>query len=172
MFFPPTSGRKAVRLQNAAVIDELSGIYSTLMSVWIEEKETEKGSDDMQDEQPEANVPDGEAGVENRSVHPSVASSARAGWAFPLRKRLLAIVEQLNSIKIQTAMARFEGNIRGAWPAEEYGKLLEQEGDMLAALGQVNCSCIMFCCFTVDKHSLVVKCLAKSGSSLEGRLES
>lgn len=35
MFIPPTSGRKAVRLRNAASIVSLSKLYGSLMSAWI-----------------------------------------------------------------------------------------------------------------------------------------
>jgi hypothetical protein len=35
MMLPPTSGRKAVRLRNASVINSISETYSFLISTWI-----------------------------------------------------------------------------------------------------------------------------------------
>ena len=144
MMIPPVSGRKAVRMRNAAVISELSNLYSTLMSVWINGDNTEgksSGNEQTNDGPTEHNGSDIEA-VEaptQKDFAPSFAASSRANtWARPFRLRLISLVEQLQGLQVQTALAKFEGNIRGSWPSEEYMKLLQHESDMLAALAQVS----------------------------------
>ncbi|EJD03603.1 uncharacterized protein FOMMEDRAFT_133035 [Fomitiporia mediterranea MF3/22] len=128
---PPISSRKAVRLKNAKFISELSSLYSSLMSIWIAEEEADSRNDDERPEQSREIEADG------KSVRPSISATVRPGWATPIRTRMLALEEQLQALQVQTATAKFEGNIRGAWPAEEYHKLLEQEGTMLSALKQL-----------------------------------
>ncbi|KAL5519292.1 hypothetical protein ACEPAH_975 [Sanghuangporus vaninii] len=130
---PPVSGRKAVRLQNAVMVDELSSLYSCLMSIWItEDKEESRVDSEGELEKPVAGE---KTGTEKKDL-PSPAA-VKPEWAAPVKKRMLRLMEQLQTMQMQTAMARFEGNIRGAWPSEEYEKLLEKESDMLAALGQL-----------------------------------
>ncbi|KAI5117073.1 hypothetical protein M0805_007950 [Coniferiporia weirii] len=130
MLFPPASGRKTVRLRNATAISELSSLYSTLMSVWIsEERPQVDGRTKGQSE--------GDEEARKTSISPSISPE----WATQLRKRILSLAEQVQAIRAQAATAKFEGNIRGAWPGEEYNKLLDHESDMLAALSQL-CSAL------------------------------
>ncbi|KAF8921505.1 hypothetical protein CPB85DRAFT_1210427 [Mucidula mucida] len=49
MFFPPTSGRKAVRLRNASSIASLSKLYGYLMSTWISDNKDPKAKDAWMD---------------------------------------------------------------------------------------------------------------------------
>ncbi|KAL5494924.1 hypothetical protein ACEPAI_386 [Sanghuangporus weigelae] len=128
---PPVSGRKAVRLQNAVMVDELSSLYSYLMSIWITE-DNEESRVDSEERELERPVADEETGTEKKGP-----GAVKPGWAASVKKRMLRLMEQLQTMQMQTAMARFEGNIRGAWPSEEYEKLLEKESDILAALGQL-----------------------------------
>lgn len=133
---PPVSGRKAVRLQNAAMVNELSDLYSYLMSIWISEgsEESHIGSEKEEDETPVG----GDSGTKGGKLPFSGPSVVKPKWVLPLKKRMLKLMEQMQTMQMQTAMAKFEGGIRGAWPAEEYQKLLEKESDMLAALGQAS----------------------------------
>ncbi|KAH8119852.1 hypothetical protein DFH11DRAFT_1754336 [Phellopilus nigrolimitatus] len=124
MIIPPTSGRKSVRLRNAAAISELSGIYASLMSVWISDEETRAHADGDS------------AGDEKAADRPK--SDAKPPWAVQYRSRALELMEELAALQMRTGTAVFEGGIRGAWPAAEYNKLLSLERDMLSALGQLS----------------------------------
>ena len=140
MTIPPTSGRKAVRLRNAALITELSHLYSLLMTAWIHDDshdgnsalhpESGMGSDDDDDEKKLGSGAGAPAGVR-----------ARPRWAKDFRQRILPLALQISSLRQQTMTARWEGNIRGAWPAEEYDRLVDKESDILVALAQVRNVC-------------------------------
>lgn len=68
-----------------------------------------------------------------------------AEWNTGLRDRLIAVGTQLQAVKAQTEMARWEGGIRGAWPYEEYVKLEEIETQMITAIALVRiCTVISF----------------------------
>ncbi|EGN94526.1 hypothetical protein SERLA73DRAFT_188476 [Serpula lacrymans var. lacrymans S7.3] len=110
MMLPPTSGRKAVRLRNAAVISKISNMYAFLVSTWIETEHREKPS---------------------RRAHASEA------WLSEFRLRLKALAEQVQSVRQLTDMAKWEGNIRGAWPLKEYNELADAESEMLNAIAQL-----------------------------------
>lgn len=124
MMIPPKSGRKSVRFRNAALITEMSLLYSDLMSVWISEVEAAEGG-----------------AVDGQSVDGKqsglVTNEAQPAWAMKIRSKVLALAEQTQGVRAQTATARFEGNIRGAWPAEDYNQLLLATTDMLASFFQV-----------------------------------
>ena len=47
-------------------------------------------------------------------------------------------LERLQALRAQTATAKWEGNLRGAWPIEEYNELLDKESAMLMALAQLS----------------------------------
>lgn len=129
MLIPPTSGRKAVRLQHAAFIAELSSLYSLLMSTWIHNGPGRRDSESA----------DGRDGnnTEKASTMNSVSPGFQTKWTKSFREQALQLFEQLEAMQVSTAMAKFEGSIRGAWPADEYQKLIQHEHDMLAAFGQV-----------------------------------
>ncbi|KAI0946571.1 hypothetical protein AcW1_010001 [Taiwanofungus camphoratus] len=110
MIFPPTSGRKAVRLRNASTVAELSYIYSHLMSAWINDEEP---ADDQKEK--------GD-------------SLTSAEWIPEFRHKLIAVAQQLQALRTQTAVAKWEGSIRGAWPFEEYLNLLNIQSDMVGNL--------------------------------------
>lgn len=129
MMVPPKSGRKAVRLQHSSAISELSSLYSYLMSVWI--------TDAPPTSDAKTRTEADEALADKEGYHLSVAPTVNAPWADTFRKKTIALAEQLQAMSMATAMAKFEGNIRGAWPADLYNKLLSHERDLLAALGQV-----------------------------------
>jgi hypothetical protein len=112
--FPPTSSRKAIRLRNAASVVGLSDLYAFLISIWIRSAPQQTHS-------------------------PQVPAS----WVQDFRKRLLAQAEDINSMRQPTQMAKWEGNIRGAWPADEYVRLVDVQSDMVASLAQV-CKLLFF----------------------------
>ncbi|KAL7284167.1 hypothetical protein ACG7TL_001449 [Trametes sanguinea] len=113
MMLPPKSGRKAVRLRNAAVISGLSYLYSHLTSLWL-------SAGGPFDRMPEAK--DGVPSHEGRK------------WPTELRAKFIALAEQLQDLRMRTAMSKWEGNIRGAWATEDYNKLLDVETDLLSSL--------------------------------------
>ncbi|CDO75856.1 hypothetical protein BN946_scf184833.g7 [Trametes cinnabarina] len=113
MMLPPKSGRKAVRLRNAAAISGLSYLYSHLTSLWL-------SAGGPFDRMPEAK--DGISSHEGRK------------WPAELRAKFIALAEQLQDLRVRTMMSKWEGNIRGAWATEDYNKLLDVETDMLANL--------------------------------------
>ncbi|KAJ6610792.1 hypothetical protein B0H10DRAFT_2059028 [Mycena sp. CBHHK59/15] len=109
MMFPPKSGRKAVRQRNAASIASLSNVYGFLISTWIANRD---------DEQP-------------------VLAGTPAAWTTDFRARLLALAEEMHAIRELTELAKWEGSIRGKWPAADYTKLVDIQGDMIASLAQL-----------------------------------
>lgn len=118
MMLPPQSGRRAVRRRNAAVISNISYIYSHLMSTWISDSD-----------------------IEATEMQPLTERAGdKALWKLQLRQKILGVSEQIQALRTQTAFAKWEGNIRGAWPFEEYNRLIVVEGEMVAALAQV-CIC-------------------------------
>lgn len=128
MMFTPTSGRKAVRQRNASVITELSSLYASLMSNWISQQ-----SDNV--------ATSAHAGVEEKGNDLEGDSSVKVPispvWVTGFRERLIGLAAQIQALRLQTAVAKWEGNIRGVWPIEEYMNLVNTESDMLAAIAQV-----------------------------------
>ncbi|THH16060.1 hypothetical protein EW146_g4511 [Bondarzewia mesenterica] len=114
MMLPPKSGRKAVRLRNASTIAGLSNIYALLMSTWIERVTDE---DDTENDKQ--------------------SSLARSKLVQPFRKKIVAVVQKIQRVQQLTASARWEGNIRGAWPLKEYNRLAEVQMTMVASLAQL-----------------------------------
>ena len=120
MMLPPKSGRKAVRLRNASVLSGLSYLYSHLTSLWLSAGEPfdmsrEKGT------------------LEERE------------WPQDLREKFIYIAEQLQDLRMRTVMSKWEGNIRGAWPFEDYMKMVEVQNDMLSSLVLVSWTAGMEC---------------------------
>jgi hypothetical protein len=54
-----------------------------------------------------------------------------------VRTKFLALGAQLQALRMQTAVAKWEGSIRGAWPAEEYMKLINVQADMMSSMALV-----------------------------------
>ncbi|KAL5483606.1 hypothetical protein ACEPAI_8838 [Sanghuangporus weigelae] len=149
MVIPPVSGRKAVRLHNASIINELGKLYQLLMATWINEEETQftriKGKfaststifltltqTHTYDEE-KATKPSG---------YPPMPSQAQyvPKWFERFRKRAIPLANQLRGLHVETDSAQWEGGFRGAWPVQEYQKLMGLEGDILAALTQLACA--------------------------------
>ncbi|GJE92380.1 fusaric acid resistance protein-like domain containing protein [Phanerochaete sordida] len=104
MMLPPKSGRKAVRLRNASTMSQLAFLYSDIMAAWIS-----SGS--------------------ARHAH-----GALAELLPDARRKFLALAAQLQAVKTQTAIARWEGSVRGAWPGDEYMRLASVQTDMMSSL--------------------------------------
>lgn len=113
MMLPPKSGRKAVRLRNASTMSQLSFLYSDIMAAWISSNDNVK------------------------HAHGSLTELLPNA-----RKKFLALAAQLQAVKTQTAIAKWEGSIRGAWPGDEYMKLANVQTDMTSSLALVRCNCI------------------------------
>ncbi|KAI0646345.1 hypothetical protein C8Q79DRAFT_909612 [Trametes meyenii] len=112
MMLPPKSGRKAVRLRNASVISGLSYLYSHLTSLWLSADGPFDSTVDVK----------------------TAGAQARPRWPAELRGKFIALAEQIQDLRIRTAMSKWEGSIRGSWASEDYGRLLDLESDMLASL--------------------------------------
>lgn len=116
MMLPPTSSRKAVRLQNASSIRGMSEIYGFLISTWI--------------------------GTQAR--HKKGKEAPEITWIKDFRVKLISVADQILATKQMTAMAKWEGSVRGKWPVEEYEKLTEVQGEMISGLAQVCCHDLVF----------------------------
>lgn len=128
MMFPPQSGRKAVRLRNAATIAGLSHVYIFLMSAWIAGADG-TGEEGTQSQGSGEKLPlgKGQAG----------GPASGAPWVQEFRRKLVGVVQQIQTLQQMTALARWEGNVRGAWPYKEYNRLAEVQMDMVASLAQL-----------------------------------
>ena len=108
MMLPPKSGRKAVRLRNASTMSQLAFLYSDIMAAWIS----------------------------NEPAHPS-PRDAHSHFLPGMRKKVLALAAQIQAVKMQIPIARYEGSIRGAWPGDEYLKLANVQSDMRSSMALV-----------------------------------
>ncbi|KAI0002456.1 hypothetical protein BJV74DRAFT_815934 [Russula compacta] len=108
MLFPAKSARKAVRLGCAKTLISLSHIYASLMSAWITDTPSSK---------------------ELKTGLSAPASS--------FRNNLSTITLQLRDLKEKARWARWEGNVRGHWPHEEYNRLADAQQEMVAVLAQL-----------------------------------
>ncbi|PCH37055.1 hypothetical protein WOLCODRAFT_140699 [Wolfiporia cocos MD-104 SS10] len=117
MILPPSSARKSVRLRCASTISSLSYIYSHLMAAWID---------------------DAEAGKEEQPGF----TATRAEWIAVFREKLISVVQQIQALRSQAAIAKFEGSIRGAWPYKEYNRLVEVESEMAGNLAVIGGSLV------------------------------
>ncbi|KAJ6556814.1 hypothetical protein DFH09DRAFT_987191 [Mycena vulgaris] len=111
MMFPSKSGRKAVRQRNAASIASLSTVYGFLLSAWIGVRADA-----------DAQLP------------------STAAWTAAFRGRLMSLAEEMHTIRELTDLAKWEGSIRGKWPAAEYTKLVNVQVEMIASLAQLGSS--------------------------------
>jgi len=107
MMLPPKSARKAVRLGCAKTITSLSHMYASVMSAWI----TDTFSKELKPGPP--------------------------AWTNSFRKNVTAIALQLRDLKETARLARWEGNVRGHWPYEEYNKLVDVQQEMVTVLSQL-----------------------------------
>ena len=123
MMFPPKSGRKAVRLRNASILQSLASLYSDIISVWI-----------------------GAEGTTNIA-----RPKSQSDWVAGVRAKIVGLAAQLQALKQQTALAKWEGSIRGAWPIEDYMKLAEEETKIMANLSLVSFRFVM-----VEKRRLIL----------------
>ncbi|TDL18689.1 hypothetical protein BD410DRAFT_900749 [Rickenella mellea] len=139
MMFPPTSGRKAVRLRNASVVTELGSLYAYLISAWISVEHSAPENDkidkvtghDTNGDDAKARGEHGEVEKRGKSWPPQ-----RPKWAQEFRSRIIDLSLQVQTLRGQTALARWEGSVRGVWPKEEYDNLVQTESDMISALAQ------------------------------------
>ena len=108
------------------------------MSIWIIESGYIHDDDseislvpDVQSENGDGHVAHSKLGTK-KSITKAVPK-----WIDEFRERVLNLSQQVQGLKIQTALAKWEGNIRGAWPFEEYNRMVQVEEEMIAALAQV-----------------------------------
>ncbi|KAJ6538108.1 hypothetical protein B0H19DRAFT_1382661 [Mycena capillaripes] len=105
--------RKAVRTRNAASIASLPNSYGFLSSAWIGNRT---------------------AGA------PELELTAPDGWTAAIRVQLLALGEEMHTIRALTELAKWEGSIRGKWPAAEYTRLVDVQVEMIVILVQAHLS--------------------------------
>ncbi|KAI9512000.1 hypothetical protein F5148DRAFT_157072 [Russula earlei] len=108
MIFPAKSARRAVRLGCAKTLTSLSYIYASFMSAWITDTTASK---------------------ELKS-----GLSARTSL---LRDKLSKVVLQLVDLNVKAGWAKWEGNVRGHWPYDEYSKIIEIQQEMVAVFSQL-----------------------------------
>ncbi|EIW75394.1 hypothetical protein CONPUDRAFT_169272 [Coniophora puteana RWD-64-598 SS2] len=129
MMLPPVSGRKVVRLRNAKIIKNIQGLYSILMSTWI-------SAAPIRTKTRGTVVGDGE--TPGKSVSYGLPDEVvTEPWVNHMRSRVKALAERIQAARLLTDTARWEGGIRGHWPAEDYNALLDAESEMLNALTQL-----------------------------------
>ncbi|KZT25917.1 hypothetical protein NEOLEDRAFT_1132953 [Neolentinus lepideus HHB14362 ss-1] len=68
---------------------------------------------------------------------PSLDDATSESWSAFFRADIVSIAEQLQTLKGMTAIAKWEGGIRGRWPFEEYDRLVDVQIQMLGNLGQL-----------------------------------
>ncbi|KAJ7478392.1 hypothetical protein FB451DRAFT_1452874 [Mycena latifolia] len=66
-----------------------------------------------------------------------LSTTAPAPWAADFRARLMGLADEMRAIRELTGLARWEGSIRGKWPAAEYARLVDVQGDMIGSLAQL-----------------------------------
>lgn len=148
MMLPPKSGRKVVRLRNAATINKLAQTYTFLMSAWIRtdieltEKSAEREGHPLSEDPAlsEAQDPTGEKHLHNTDNAGDSALNPRKfpnQWREPFRRKIISTLSQLQVVLQQTEMARWEGNLRGHWPHKEYVRLAQVQFEMTACMAQV-----------------------------------
>lgn len=71
-------------------------------------------------------------------------------WNPAVRAKVISIAAQLQALKVQTAMAKWEGNIRGVWPMDEYMKLINVETEIMSSLALVGRLCLQLCPTSTD----------------------
>lgn len=109
MLFPAISARKAVRLGCAKTLTSLSNIYASLMAAWITDTPTSKE-----------------------------LKSGSSAWARSFRNELSTVALQLRDLKETAGSAKWEGNVRGHWPHEEYNRMIDVQQEMISVLSQVS----------------------------------
>ncbi|CCM03466.1 uncharacterized protein FIBRA_05599 [Fibroporia radiculosa] len=113
MILPPRSARKSVRLRCASTTASLAHIYSRLMTGWIHEAASGDGDKE------------------------GLGFAGDLDWARGVREQIIGVAQKIQALKMQTTLAKFEGNLRGAWPYKEYSRLVSLEAEMLANLAMV-----------------------------------
>ena len=108
MLFPVVSGRRLVRLQNSDTIREITELYTSVVATWMYAEDNEMPEEEFM-------------GI----------------WAPKFREKLLATSAKLYGLRSQTALAKWEGSLRGNWPYLEYAKLVETQVEMTGAVAQV-----------------------------------
>ncbi|KAI9465778.1 hypothetical protein BJY52DRAFT_1376562 [Lactarius psammicola] len=109
MLLPAKSARKAVRLGCSNTLTSQSHIYTFLMSAWI------------------TNTP---SSKELGRVGPPI-------WANSFRENLFKVAIQLRDLKEMAGWARWEGNMRGHWPYEEYNRLTDIQQEMISVFAHL-----------------------------------
>ncbi|KAJ7513178.1 hypothetical protein B0H11DRAFT_2303465 [Mycena galericulata] len=58
-------------------------------------------------------------------------------WTLDFQARLMALADEMHAIRDLTELAKWEGSIRGKWPAKEYARLVDVQVDMIGSLAQL-----------------------------------
>lgn len=113
---PPKSGRKIVRLQNASTISAAASLYAFVMEAWIA---------------------DTDISGNQHSQSAEALAFGSSSFTQNFREQVLSLGAQLQNLRGRTSIARWEGNLRGKWPFEQYNQLVDIQYKMLTSLGQV-----------------------------------
>ncbi|KAJ7186248.1 hypothetical protein B0H12DRAFT_1173827 [Mycena haematopus] len=70
-------------------------------------------------------------------IRDELKATTPGGWPAAFRTQMLALGEELHTIRGLTELAKWEGSIRGKWPAAEYTQLVDVQVEMIAVLAQL-----------------------------------
>ena len=93
------------------MVFELSQLYSVLISTWIRAEES--------------------------AVKDEKSSGKVTQWTKQFKADFSKAGAAIQTLKLQTSRAQWEGSIRGAWPVDQYTELNKVETEMLFYLAQV-----------------------------------
>ena len=102
-------------------------MYTSLLSSWLAVEEEEEGS---------TTGTSSATSLANDVAKDSLASYST--WAPAFRSRLVKVATRLQLLKQQTAAAKWEGSLRGAWPCADYDRLVVVQSRMINNLVQVS----------------------------------
>jgi len=144
MLMPPKSGRRAVRQSHATLIFEISQLYSQLISRWlaVEEGDESPSPSPLTPEVSPSAPQNGKDAGETRpqqdmDVEKQQDKQDTPAWGAIFRAEIGEVWSTAQRLRLQTQTAKWEGNIRGAWPSKTYFELLDVETEMLANLAQL-----------------------------------
>ncbi|KAF9527115.1 hypothetical protein CPB83DRAFT_856773 [Crepidotus variabilis] len=127
MLFPnPISSRVLVRKSIAAILNETGNIFATEIEAFLaEEASARKSANTDQDIKDDS---------EKHIDEESEKASKKEDRIKTTGRRALAIATRLKEIRPSLTFARFEPQLSGSWPSEDYGKLFELEARCLSSL--------------------------------------
>lgn len=144
MLLPPQSRRRDIRLSTAATLEDISGLYAGLLSRWLVDMEQPSTrmsgghANHSSDVEAVTVMSDNEAA--NEVLESTVSPDSFERWAPVFRSQLIQVSARLRALQAQTEGAKWEGNLRGEWPIEQYARLAAVQSRMVMNLVQLSAS--------------------------------